>query len=150
MAYKPYEEILEEAVAVAQAAAEEQLKKLSAAGPAFAVVNDPDVMGNSNVVGTMLDVCGFSSMSFKCKGKNRIFYRYLQKRFTGKDRWGETVIQGKNWSLQKSSYGSGIDVSLNYPLKMRQEMSVKDEALHAAAKHLELYGIITYVQSRID
>lgn len=81
-----------------------------------------------NVVGTMLDVCGFSYIYTKLRKNSKIFKEL--------ERLGVT--------------GCSKNIRIRHKYYMRQELGLLDACNYAAVAVLKKYGIDCYVESRVD
>ena len=108
-----------------------QLAKLQGKGAAWVVKS-----GNE-VVGTMLDVCGFAWCKISAQSG---FYRKAKK-----------VAQDRHLRFScGKAYPKGGRFSV-YDMNMRQEMSVNEAAASAVAEVLKSHGVPgVYMASRID
>lgn len=125
-----YEKIWEEAIEAAEEAGKKWIEENTT--PRYAVYQS-DLSGNrGQMVGTMLDVCGFAWV--KGVDKRTSFGRWLLK--------NDLV----------SKYGNTISVVSNTSLSGRQEMGLKEAQCRAALKVFCDNGIGDglYVTTRID
>lgn len=124
-------DVIKEARQAGKIAAQNKLNELMGIGPAFAVCE------KGNIVGTMLDCCGYASLKIKARGK---FYLLAKK------------ISNENSQyrfLCGPAYGGGGGLSI-FDSTFRQEMSVNIAACRGQAEVLAKHGIEVRVESRID
>jgi len=123
-------EVIAEARKAGQVTADEKLAKLQGKGPRFAVCEGDEV------VGTMLDVCGFANLKISARGK---FFQLAKKL---------AVNPSARFFCVNGYYGGG-SLSI-FDSTCRQEMSVNIAACNGQAKVLAKYGVGARVESRID
>ena len=138
-------EVMSEAITKANQAGREKLNELARSGPKFSVHNT-GLSGEctpNNIVGTMLDVCGFAWLQ---ADGNSPLVRALKKIGTKDD---STTINGNGWFLLKCSRGYHMSILTG---NRRQEMSVNEAEVKAALEVLRTHGLADGVcsMSRID
>jgi hypothetical protein len=142
--------LLNQAVSVAEVAAQKKLEELLKAGPRFSVHSADLFTGKAQgpAIGTMLDNCGgaWICLAGKCTLVNSI-----KKHFRNLDRFSYQGHQyeGPNWYISKGTY-KGYTLHLSYPTRGRQEMSVHEAANQAAVEYLKKEGHECYMHSYID
>jgi len=122
---------------VGEAAGRKRFKELRENGYKWKVVND----GDGKVVGHMLDVCGFASLSVPGKGK---VVRAFKKIGEYDRRMDGYVVDGME--IWKSSRGYALSIISTG----RQEMSVNEVAVGAASGYLNENNLECSWNSRID
>lgn len=129
MAKMDFAMIMTEATAAAQKAGDEWLDAAMKRGPAWLVVNDLEPDPKKRVVGSLLDVCGFS-------------YPIFRDKRTGFAKWYK-----KNMNEGRNLYCVRCRTSNS----MRQELGLQEAEAMAALRVFEKYGIkgLGYY-SRID
>lgn len=137
-------DVMAQSLDAANKAVSSKLTELQNAGPKFAVYNADLITGKpqGRCQGTMLDVCGFANitMSGTCK-----LVRELKKIGS---KCNDNKYVGNGWFLIKSVYKG---YSLGFRTNMlRQELSVNEAAMYAAADVLRDAGYEVKVNSRID
>jgi len=119
-------------------AGESKLKELQKAGPRWTVKNESD----NKVVGTMLDVCGCTSLHLA--GRSKIVRAF--KALGNPDRYGDLSFNG--FSISKNTYRGGYGLRAN--LSNRQELSVREESSRAFCDYCINHGLECTWSSRID
>jgi len=119
-------------------AGESKLKELQKTGPRWAVKNESD----NKIVGTMLDVCGFTSLHLD--GRSKITRAF--KALGNPDRYGDLAING--FSISKNTYRGGYGLMVR--LTNRQELSVNEESAKAFCDYCKNHGLKCTWSSRID
>lgn len=122
--------VISEARKAGIAAAEYKLDSLQNAGPRW------EVKDGEQIVGTMLDVCGFANLTIKARGK---FYLLAKK-------LSENPVVRIHCC---KAYNGGGSLSI-FDSTIRQEMSVNIAACEGQAVVLRAYGIECGISSRID
>lgn len=133
--------VMQKILVAAELAAGKKMDQLIENGPKYTVhcSNGFDVPREK--IGTLLDLCGGGWIKLKKCQKlvNQI------KKLT--DNKGNFV---KGWLVK--SHDSGYNLSLNYPSRRRQEISVHKAAYEAALEELKKYADVgnSYVHTYID
>ncbi|MBA7521672.1 hypothetical protein ES705_13783 [subsurface metagenome] len=119
-------------------AGESKLKELQKTGPRWAVKDESD----NKIVGTMLDVCGYTALHLA--GRSKIVRAF--KALGNPDRYGDLAINGL--SISKNTYRGGYGLRAN--LSNRQELSVNEESVKAFCDYCESHCLECTWSSRID
>jgi len=119
-------------------AGESKLKELQKAGPRWAVKDE----NKNKIVGTLLDVCGFTALHLA--GRSKIVRAF--KALGNPDRYGDLAINGL--SISKNTYRGGYGLIAH--LSNRQEMSVRESAVKAFCDYCKGHGLECTWSSRID
>lgn len=136
--------IMAEAGTAAAKAAEETFRKLEANGPAYTVHNADILTGAKGpAIGTMLDLCGGAWI--RIKGTSPLV-RVLKK-IGRPDGSYPPTFEGDGWRISKDSYAGGYHLGFSYRLRVRQEASVHENAMTAAAEVLKAHGISAHVHT---
>ena len=138
-----YEEILKEAQQAADKAANEKFENMKKAGPKFSVHNS-DLMDTKigPPIGYLLDNCGGAYLLLDGRDPLVRHFKKVGRKHGCWYQWG-------NCSITKGAY-KGYQLSIQYPLRRRQEMGIHEVANEAAAKVLKSHGINVYVKTYID
>ena len=130
--------VLMNAQRLGQEAGETKLKELQKAGPRWAVKDESD----NKIVGTLLDVCGFTALHLT--GRSKIVRAF--KALGNPDRYGDLAING--FSISRNNYRGGYGLRAN--LSNRQELSVRENAAKAFCDYCINHGLECSWSSRID
>lgn len=122
--------VIQEARDLGRIAAQKKLQELQNAGPQFAVTE------GLNIVGTLLDVCGFANLKISARGKFYTIAKELSKQHEHRFSCGRRYHGGGYLSIFDST--------------KRQEISVNEAACKGQAEVLKKYKIEAIVESRID
>jgi len=134
-------QMIREARAAGKVAADRKLNELVKAGPRWNVVNDPlfsDPTEKKDIVGQMLDLCGFANIRLVEMNSNSKTWQNLKK---------YAAVDGNRIMVHSSEYGKTLSI---FDMSRRQEVSVNKAACEGALEVLEEYGIRGYVDSRLD
>jgi len=119
-------------------AGESKLKELQKAGPRWAVKDE----NKNKIVGTLLDVCGCTSLHLA--GRSKIVRAF--KVLGNPDRYGDLAYNG--FSISKNTYRGGYGLIAR--LTNRQELSVREKAVQAFCDYCKDHGLECIWSSRID